>query len=628
MADGAPSPKVRNEGKSMNTTDIIYLAVALAAIGGAIAGFNALVGKGPRGTLLIVATCLFTWGSALPLVLFYADDMRSTREAELFATVLQLSGIGGAILYIMDLFHQRARKPAPIAEWLLAQPVLWGSLICGGVYLFLSGRATHSPILWRYFASHPILIVTTALFLVALAALVMRLGKLLAQFTCFGGVVLDPIPAGGQTIGESGKLLADLFQLPARFQETYLVRRIREAIQFVRRKDSADGLDAYLRHLEELDLANMNAAYASVRIIIWAIPILGFLGTVVGITMAIANLTPEALEQSMPEVTAGLGVAFDTTALALALVMVLMFMKSSVERVEERLLAAVDTRVSEELVGRFQTDGSKSDPSVATIRRMSEEVLTAVEKLTVRQAQLWKASIDDAQQHWSEATASAGKIVRDSLATTLKSNLNHHAELLNENVLKHADRLSASAAEHADKLTNGAQDTVGRLREGLERLAELLVEALHQHGEVLTASERDLAQENRRHLSEVEAALGEAMVVSADRQELLIKQSEHLLKEMQVALVEAAGATVRQQEQLVKQSDVLLRVVDATGQITELENALNRNLSAIGQSANFEELVFTLSAAIQLLNARLGQLPPAARGVKLDSGTSAPQAAA
>jgi hypothetical protein len=329
----------------------------------------------------------------------------------------------------------------------------------------------------------------------------------------------------------------------------------------------------------------------------------------------------------MPEVIAGLGVAFDTTALALALVMVLMFLKSTVERVEERLLGRVDARVSEELVGRFQTYGSGTDPNVATIRRMSEQVLSAVEKLTVRQAQVWKASIDEAQHHWSEATASAGKIVRDSLATTLKSNLDHHAQLLNENVLKHADRLTTSAAQHAEKLSLGAHDTVGRLREGLERLAELLVEALHQHGEVLTASEKELAQENRRHLSEVEAALGEAMVVAADRQESLIKQSEHLLKEMQLALVEAAGATVRQQEQLIKQSDVLLRVVDATGQIKELENSLNDNLAAIRQSSNLEDVVHSLSAAVQLLSARIGHLPSDPRVVKIESGKTAPHAA-
>jgi hypothetical protein len=147
------------------------------------------------------------------------------------------------------------------------------------------------------------------------------------------------------------------------------------------------------------------------------------------------------------------------------------------------------------------------------------------------------------------------------------------------------------------------------LREGLEKLAELLVESLHRHGEVLTASEKELAEENRRHLSEVEVALGEAMVVAADRQEQLIRGSENLLKEMQIALVEAAEATVRQQEQLIRQGDVMLKVVGATGQVKQLEEALNENLTALVNTQQFDEMAVNLTAAIQLLCARMGYAP-------------------
>ena len=106
----------------------------------------------------------------------------------------------------------------------------------------------------------------------------------------------------------------------------------------------------------------MNANYALVRIIIWAIPILGLLGTVIGITIAIANLKPETLEQSMSDVTSGLGVAFDHTGEALTLTMILMFIKYGVERSESRLLAIVDERAEEELIGRFQFTGTDERP--------------------------------------------------------------------------------------------------------------------------------------------------------------------------------------------------------------------------------------------------------------------------
>jgi hypothetical protein len=319
----------------------------------------------------------------------------------------------------------------------------------------------------------------------------------------------------------------------------------------------------------------------------------------------------------MSEVTQGLGVAFDTTAEALALTMILMFTKALVEKVENRLLADVDAQVSKELVGRFQDSTTERDPNVAVIRHMSEQVLDAVESLAARQAEVWKSSIEHTHQQWADVNLATGRMVRDSLSTSLKHSLEMHANALNEGAQKlaerlagsavqHADRLNASASQHIEHLGRSGQETVTRLREGLEKLAELLVDALHRHGEVLTKGERELAEENRQHLSEVQVALGSAMAQAAQRQEHLVAQSEHLLKEMQIALVESAGATVRQQEELVRQGAVLLKVVDATGQIARLESALNENLAAVGKAHSFEEMAISLSAAIQLLSARLG----------------------
>jgi hypothetical protein len=242
---------------------------------------------------------------------------------------------------------------------------------------------------------------------------------------------------------------------------------------------------------------------------------------------------------------------------------------------------------------------------------MSEQVLEAVESLAARQAEVWKSSIDETHQQWADVSMAAGHIVKDSLSTAIKDNLEQHARVLGQNALKHADRLAESAGQHVERLDRSGQETVGHLREGLEKLAELLVQALERHGDVMTRNEKELAEENRQHLSEVEAALGKSMASAADRQEHLIRQSENLLKEMQVALVEAAGATVRQQEQLVRQGDVLLKVVDATGQIRKLEESLNQNLATVQQAHNFEEMAQSLSAAIQLLSARLKHYPAA-----------------
>jgi hypothetical protein len=599
----------------MDADALIRFSIALAAFAAVLTGFNALIGKAPRGTISLYAACFFTWASMLPIALRDPDQDAMTPTVAAVVLVLRLAGGLGLAMSLADaLLFKGPRGEHPFANWVLRQPLVWGTVLTANFFAMLYVGTIDSPMLWRYTAGHPVNMIELAFFFIGMSFLVIRFVGLRSEQNLIGEVCLGVWPIGGQSVDACDSLLCQLADLPRRFQQTYLVRRLTEAIQFVRRKSSAGELDQYLRHLEEMDSLQMSAAYATLRIIIWAIPILGFLGTVIGITMAIASLTPDALEQSMSEVTQGLGVAFDTTAEALALTMVLMFTKAWVERTEERVLAATDAKTSEELVGRFQSAAAvPEDANVASIRRMSEQVIDAVEALAARQADVWKASIAETHQQWADVSMSAGHIVKDSLSTAIRENLEQHARVLGQNALKHADRIQACTDKQVEMMDRGAQESVGRLRDGLEKLGELLVEALERHGDVLTKTEKELADENRQHLSEVESALDNAMVVAAERQENLVRQSEHLLKEMQVALVEAAGATVQQQEQLVRQSDVLLKVVDATGQITKLEQSLNENLAAVAKAHNFEEMVLNLSAAIQLLSARVGQQPSASR---------------
>ena len=62
-----------------------------------------------------------------------------------------------------------------------------------------------------------------------------------------------------------------------------------------------------------------------------------------------------------------------------------------------------------------------------------------------------------------------------------------------------------------------------------------------------------------------------------------------------------------------KLSGSATRTIDATGQVTRLEETLNRNLATLAGSQNFEETVQSLAAVIHLLNSRLGQAPVASQ---------------
>ncbi len=494
------------------------------------------------------------------------------------------------------------------SEWLLRQSFIWGGLACLAFYALVVRGAADGSFMDRYFAGHPIAYTTTALFFIGTAALVIKLLGITLQFATVERVKLADGDARGQMVSEAPALLEELQNTSESMQQdSYLVRRLREALEYVQQKGSADTLETQLRHLEETDFARMHHSYAMTRIILSTIPILGFLGTVIGITLAIAklNLSGEGMDQSLPAVVAGLSVAFDTTALALTLSTILLFTKFCVERVELRLLSLVDASVSRQLIGRFQQFGTENDPHLASVRRMSEELLTTVQTGMVEQASLMKKSFDRSSKQWSNILNDTATTLDETLSGAVVQGMTRHATALNEGVQQQASDLEQLLLRHAELLNEGLVEHRVGINEGLELHTAALTVGMEEHRTTLTEAEQQLAQENRKHLGDVEAAIGEAMLVAATRQEKLISQSETLLKEMQTALVESAGSTVAQQEQLIKQGDIMLQVVEATGQVKKLEDALNSNLKALAGSHDFQQTAAGLSAALQLMSIHL-----------------------
>jgi hypothetical protein len=268
------------------------------------------------------------------------------------------------------------------------------------------------------------------------------------------------------------------------------------------------------------------------------------------------------------------------------------------------------------LIGRFQQFGSEKDPHLASVRLMSEELLAAVQTGMGEQARLLQQSFDQSSKQWSAILGDTASTLDEALSGAIVAGMTRHAAALNDGVRQQAADLEETLIRHAELLNEGLLHHSSAINEGLEQHTAIAAEGLATHTAALatgleahriaiTEAEQQLAQENRAHLGEVEAAVGEAMLVASNRQEKLIRQSETLLKEMQTALVEAAGSTVAQQEQLIKQGDIMLQVVEATGQVKQLEEALNSNLNALANSHNFQQTASGLSAALQLMSIHL-----------------------
>ena len=96
--------------------------------------------------------------------------------------------------------------------------------------------------------------------------------------------------------------------------------------------------------------------YIVPRYINWAIPILGFIGTVLGISLAadgIQNIIGSRsslsdLSTELGQAIAPLGIAFDTTLIALSLSVFLTLLQTALQRWEDSVLVAYESRVRTE----------------------------------------------------------------------------------------------------------------------------------------------------------------------------------------------------------------------------------------------------------------------------------------
>jgi biopolymer transport protein ExbB/TolQ len=101
----------------------------------------------------------------------------------------------------------------------------------------------------------------------------------------------------------------------------------------------------------ELISHRLDLAYQTMRFLVWVIPTTGFIGTVVGISIALEGMQdPKNIE--FEKVTSGLAVAFYTTIVALVLSAILVLLQNVVQRREELALNRAAQYVLRNLINR------------------------------------------------------------------------------------------------------------------------------------------------------------------------------------------------------------------------------------------------------------------------------------
>lgn len=156
-----------------------------------------------------------------------------------------------------------------------------------------------------------------------------------------------------------GDFIDNIYKTPLTLRDSLIVNRIRKALELFEVRTDNSEVNSFLSTQSDIDANRSMGSYSLLKVFLWAIPILGFIGTVMGLSAAVGSLSmgdnadPEALKASINSLTGGLGVAFDTTLLGLILSMLMSFPMAAVQKKEDETLTLIDAFCTEKLLPKL-----------------------------------------------------------------------------------------------------------------------------------------------------------------------------------------------------------------------------------------------------------------------------------
>lgn len=150
---------------------------------------------------------------------------------------------------------------------------------------------------------------------------------------------------------EYGRVLQSL---PKRIRDTLLPRVLLASLERFGSTKNIQDVSSVANSLCESENERLESELSMIRYIAWAIPSIGFIGTVRGIGAALGE-AHRAVEGDIAGVTENLGVAFNSTFVALMISIFVMFLVHQLQLLQERLVFDTQTFVDHNLIRHMQS---------------------------------------------------------------------------------------------------------------------------------------------------------------------------------------------------------------------------------------------------------------------------------
>ncbi len=167
---------------------------------------------------------------------------------------------------------------------------------------------------------------------------------------------LVPVAEGMRILPEDTREFARQVQaLPEDRQRMLLPRALLNALRRFSSTRNIQDVSSSTHTVFESEAERLESELSMIRYISWAIPSIGFIGTVRGIGEALAQ-ADKAVQGDIAGVTQSLGVAFNSTFIALLISIFLMFLVHQLQLLQERLVFDSETYLDVNLIRHMKAD--------------------------------------------------------------------------------------------------------------------------------------------------------------------------------------------------------------------------------------------------------------------------------
>ena len=159
---------------------------------------------------------------------------------------------------------------------------------------------------------------------------------------------------------DARNLCRPLQKLSVEQQQMLAPRTLLIALQRFSATASVAAVATAIKDICDSEADRLDSELAMIRYISWAIPSIGFIGTVRGIGEALGQ-AHQAVEGNIIGVTNSLGVAFNSTFIALVISIFIMFFTHQLQLMQERLVQNTQEYCDSNLLNHLKTDTDGAD---------------------------------------------------------------------------------------------------------------------------------------------------------------------------------------------------------------------------------------------------------------------------